>query len=90
MDEQLKLAHKVVDLANIAITKFCVTLPRYNVDKPASPLDQILLLERKKEDRKFQRIFFKKFKFEEIVYLLLLMISVSDKVITKKSFCNFP
>ena len=33
MDEQLKLAHKVVDVVNRADRKSCVTLLRYNVDK---------------------------------------------------------
>ena len=34
MDEQLKLAHKVVDLVDRANRKNCVTLLRYKVDKP--------------------------------------------------------
>ena len=33
MDEQLKLAHKVVDVVNRADRKFCVTLLRYSVEK---------------------------------------------------------
>ena len=36
MDEQLKLAHKVVDVVDRANRKICVTLLRYNVDKPES------------------------------------------------------
>ena len=36
MDEQLKLAHKVVDLVDRANRKICVTLFRYNVDNPKS------------------------------------------------------
>ena len=32
MDEQLKLAHKVVDLEDRANRKTCLTLLRYNVD----------------------------------------------------------
>ena len=34
MDEQLKLAHKIVELVDRANKKICVTLLRYNVDKP--------------------------------------------------------
>ena len=34
MDEQLKLAHKVVDLVDRTNRKICVILLRYNVDKP--------------------------------------------------------
>ena len=33
MDEQLKRAHKVVDLVDRANRKICVFLPRYSVDK---------------------------------------------------------
>ena len=36
MDEQLKLAHKVVDVVDRANRKICVTLLRCNVDKPES------------------------------------------------------
>ena len=36
MDEQLKLAHKVVGVVDRANTKICVTPLRYNVDKPES------------------------------------------------------
>ena len=36
IDEQLKLAHKVVDVVDRASRKICVTLLRYNVDKPES------------------------------------------------------
>ena len=36
MDEQLKLAHKVVDVVDRANRKICVTLLQYNVDKPES------------------------------------------------------
>ena len=34
MDEQLKLAHKVVDVKDRANRQICVTLLRYNVDNP--------------------------------------------------------
>ena len=36
MDEQLKLAHKFVDIVDRASRTICVTLLRYNVDKPGS------------------------------------------------------
>ena len=47
MDEQLKLAHKVVDIVDRANTKNCVTLLRYNVDKPESSYAQVQLFARK-------------------------------------------
>ena len=54
MDEQLKLAHKVVDVVDRKNRKICVTLLRYSVDKPESSYAQVRLIERKKGDEKFQ------------------------------------
>ena len=49
IDEQLKLAHKVVDIVD-RNRKICVTLLRYNVDKPESSYAQVRLFARKKEN----------------------------------------
>ena len=56
MDEQLKLAHKAVDVMNRPNRKICVTLLRYSVDKPESSYAQVRLFARKTEDGKFQQI----------------------------------
>ena len=56
MDEQLKLAHKVVDVLDRADRKICVTLLRYNVDKPESSFAQVQLFARNREDEKFQQV----------------------------------
>ena len=48
IDEQLKLAHKVVDVVDRTNRKICVTLLRYNVDKPESSYAQVRLFARKK------------------------------------------
>ena len=53
MDEQLKLAHKVVDVVDRANRKVCVTLLRYNVDKPESSYARIRFFARKQEHEKF-------------------------------------
>ena len=76
MNEQLKLAHKVVDLVDGANWKICVTLLRYNVDKPESSYAQIRLFARKKEDEKFQQVVYVNYKVEEFIYLLDVMNSV--------------
>ena len=55
MDEQLKLAHKVVEVVDRANRRIFVTLMRYNVDKPESSYAQVRLFARKKEDEKFQQ-----------------------------------
>ena len=88
MDEQLKLAHKVVDVVDRANRKICVTMLRYNVDKPVISYAQVQLFARKKEDEKFQQVVYVNYKLEEIIYLLEVMNSVYDKVITNQPICN--
>ena len=53
MDEQLKLAHKVVDVVDRTNRKICVTMPRYNVDKLESPYAQVRFLQGRRRTRKF-------------------------------------
>ena len=88
MEEQLKLAHKVVDVVDRANRKICVTLLRYNVDKPESSYAQVRLFVTKKEDEKFQQVVYVNYKLEEFIYLLDVMNSVYDKVITNQPICN--
>ena len=85
MDEQLKLAHKVVDVVDRTNRKTCVTLLRYNVDKPESSYAQVRLFARKKEDEKLQQVVYVNYNFEEVIYLLDVMNSVYDKVITNQA-----
>ena len=88
MNEQLKRVHKVVDVVDRANKKICVTLLRYNVDKPESSYAPVQIFARKKEDEKFQQVVFVKYKHEKVVYLLDVMTSVYDKVITDQTICN--
>ena len=88
MDELLILAHKVVDVVDRANRKIFVTMLRYNVDKPESSYTQVRLFVRKKEDQKFQQVVYVNYKFEEFIYLLDVMNSVYDKVITNQPICN--
>ena len=88
MDEQLKLAHNVVDVVDRTNRKISVTLLRYNVDKPESSYAQVRLFARKKEDEKFQQNVYVTYKFEDFIYLLDVMNSVYDKVITNQPICN--
>ena len=82
MDEQLKLAHKVVDVVDRTNRKICVTLLRYNLNIPESSYAQVRLFARKKEDEKFQQAVYVNYKLEEFIYLLDVMNSVYDKVST--------
>ena len=82
MEEQFKLPHKVVDVVDRTNKKICVTPLRYNVDKPEISYAQVRLFARKKEDEKLQQVIYVNFKLEKFIYLLDLMNSVYDKVIT--------
>ena len=68
MDEQLKLSHKVTDVVDQANRKTCVTLLRYNVDKPESSYAQVRLFARKKEDENFQQVVYLNYRLEEFIY----------------------
>ena len=88
MDEQLKLAQKVVDVVDRTSRMICVTLLRYNVVKPESSYAQVRLFTRKKEDEKFQQVAYVNYTLEEFVYLLDVMNFVYNKVITNQPICN--
>ena len=61
-----------------------MTLLRYNVDKPESSYVQVRLFARKKEGEKFQQVVYVNYKVEEFIYLLDVINSVYDKVITNQ------
>ena len=63
-DEQLKLAHKVVDVVERANRKICVTVLRYSADKSVSSSAQVRIFARKKEEEKFQQVDCVKYKLE--------------------------
>ena len=88
MNEQVKLAHKVVDVVDRANRKICVTPLPYNVNKPRSSYAQVRIFARKNEDEKFRQVVYVKYKFQEFIYLLDLMNSVYGKVNTNQPICN--
>ena len=84
MDEQLKLAHKVVDVVDRANRKICVTMLRYNVEKPETSYVQVRLFGRRKDEEKIDQSVSVKYKLKECFYLL----DVYDKVLTNQPTCN--
>ena len=64
--------------------KSCVALVQYKVEKPESFYAQVQLFAREKEPEKFQKVVYLKNKLEKFVYLLDVMNSVYDKVITNQ------
>ena len=72
-EEQLRLAHKVVDVADRANRKICVT-----------SYAELQLFAWKKEDEKYQKIVYVKNNLEEFIYLLDVKNSVYDNFIAIK------
>ena len=78
MDEQFKLAHKVVDVVHRANRKICVTLLRYNVDKRETFYAQVRLFARTMDKEKIQQVVYVNYTLEKFIYLVDVMISVYD------------
>ena len=87
MEEQLKLRHKFVEVVDRPHRKICVTMLRYNVEKPETSYVQVRLFGRRKDEEKFNQIVYVNYNFEELVYLLDVINSVYDKVIANEPLC---
>ena len=88
IDEQLKHVHKVIEMAEGAKRKVCVTLLRYKEDNPETSHAQIRLFTRRTEEEKFQQLVYMNYKIDEFIYLLDVMNSVCDQVLDKNPFCK--
>ena len=85
MDEELKLAHKGIDVVDRANRKVCVFLLLYSVDKPESSIVHYRFFAKKMKEEKFQLIVYVNFKLEEFIYLLDVMNSVYNNCFTNQS-----
>ena len=88
MEEQLKVTHKIVKVIDRPHRKFCVTMLRYNVEKPEPSYVQVRLFGRRKDEEKFNQIVYVNYKLYEFDYLLDVMDFVYDKVIANEPLCN--
>ena len=88
LEEQLKLTHKVVEVADRPHRKICVTMLRYNVEKPETSYVQGRLFGRRKDDESFIQIVYVNYKLFEFFSLLDVMNSSFDKVIANEPLCN--
>ena len=71
MEEQLKLAHKVVEVVHRSHRKSCVTKLRYNVEKPKTSYVQVRLFGRREDEEKFNQIVYVKYKIDEFYFFLM-------------------
>ena len=69
IDEQLKLAHRVIDVVDQSHRKICVTLLQYIVEKPESSYAQVRFFAKKKEEEKFHQIGYVKYTLDNSIYL---------------------
>ena len=89
MEEQLKLVQKVIDVVDRPKGRICVTLLRYKADNPDTSYAQVRLFGRKTEEEKFQQTVYVNYRLDEFIYLLDVMNSVYDKVVSNLTlFCN--
>ena len=70
MEEQPKLTHKVVGSFDRPHRKICVTMLRYNVEKPETSNVQVRLFGRRQEKEKSNQIVYVNYKLEFIFYLM--------------------
>ena len=88
MEEQLKFTHKVVDNVDRPHRKICVTMLRYNVEKPETSYVQVRLIGRRKDAEKFNQIVYVNYKLDDFICLLDVMNSVYDIVFANEPLCN--
>ena len=88
MEEQLKFTHEVVEFVDRPHKKICVTMLRYNVEKPETSNVQVRLFRRIKDDEKFNQSVYVNYKLGEFTHLLDVLNSVYDKVIANEPLCN--
>ena len=88
MEEQLKLTHKVVEVVDRPHRKICLTMLRYNVEKPEFSYVQLRLFGRRTDEEKFNQIVYVEHQLDEFIYFLDVMNSVDDKVIGNEPLCN--
>ena len=70
MEEQPKLAHRVIDVVDRPNRRICVTLLRYKADNPETSYVKVRLFGRKKKEEKFQQNVYVNYKLDVYVYLL--------------------
>ena len=88
MEEQLKLTHKVVEVVDRPHRKSCVNMLRYNLEKRETSYVQVRLFGRRRNEEKFNQNVYVIYKLDELIYLLVVMSCVYDKVNANEPLCN--
>ena len=88
LDEQLKDVQKAITIVDRPKRKIFVTLKKYCMDKPESTYVQLRLFTRNSEHDKFQQLVFVNYKYDEFLYSLDVITSISDQVLSNQSLYN--
>ena len=88
MEEQLKFTHRSVEVFDRPHREICVTMLRYNEEKPKTSYVQVRLYGRRKDAANFNQNVYVSHKLDEVIFLLDVMNSVYDKVIANELLCN--
>ena len=71
MEEQFKLTHKVVEVVDRPHRNICVTMLRYNVEKPETSYAQVRFFGRRQDEENFNQFVFVNYKLDEIFFYLM-------------------
>ena len=88
LDEQLKHVQKALTVVDRPKRKIIATMMKYCMDKPESTYVQLRLFARNSEHDKLQQLVFVNYKYDEFLYLLDIITSISDQVLSNQSLCN--
>ena len=88
LDEQLKLVQKAITIVDRPKRKIFATMKKYCMDKPESTYVQLRPFTRNSEHDKFQQLVFVNYIYDEFLYLLDVITSISDQVLSNQSLCN--
>ena len=67
MEKQLKLPHRILEVVDRPHRKICVTMLRYNVEKPDTSYVQVRLFGRRKDAEKINQIVYVSYKLDEFI-----------------------
>ena len=90
MDEQDKLAHKAVEVSGSSKQKNLCDSALVKFRQARDFMAHVGFSARNKENEKFQQVVHVNYIVDEFIYLLDVMNSVYDKLITVKLICNIP
>ena len=82
LDEQLKHVQKDITIVDRPKRKINATMKKYNIDKPENTYVELRLFARNSEHDNFQQLVFVSYNFDESLYLLDSITSLSDQLLS--------